>query len=175
MSLFRPAGSQWRTPQFKKQLIVSDFRGQLRVQSWPRKRGIPKTDAERDRLLIFRAWQMLIKTLIWKETEHEREAIRQYNRANRGQRGSAAIRFRDWQTQRLYGRGVGVRVQGGPTFYPVAIKRDASNILDWCTYTPGHLLLRGDDTWGQQTAGLPGQVLTAGSTGSPCTWQTPTA
>jgi hypothetical protein len=115
---------------------------------------------------------MLIKRLHWREVEYERRMVANHNRTHTGQRGSAAIRLRDWQTQRFYGRGLMVIAEDLATFYPAAIARDASLILDHTTDEPGHLLQRNPNQWGSIPAGLPGQVLTAGSAGQPNTWQT---
>jgi len=170
--LLRDLGSQWRTPEFGKTIIASTCRGVLRVQAWPKARGAPKLLAQANRQTVFSLYQTLIKWINPREQNYEREAIRQYNRRNRGQRGSAAIRFRDWQTQRLYGRGVGIIVSPTLTFYPPAIARDASFILDHCTMDEGQLLQRANDSWAEITTPTAGQVLTAAAPGSQNTWTT---
>lgn len=173
MSLLRPLGSQWREPELGRTIIVSTWKGVLRVQGWPRKRGLPKEPSQINRLTLFSWYQRLIKRLTAQETIYEQDTIRQYNKENRGQRGSAAIRFRDWETQRLYGRGVGIIIRPGLTIYPPAISRDASFILDWTTQTPGQILQRGSTQWTEITHGTPGQLLSAMGPGSENQWTTP--
>jgi len=166
----RPTGSQWRTPEMGKAYIVNSWRGITRVQIWPKARGPAKTLDEQNRQLIFRLYQQLIKRMIFRETENEREGIIQHNRTHRGQRGSAAIRLRDWQTQRLYGRGVAVTTSMNVVFYPPAIKRDASNIMDHVTAEHGQLCQRQLDRWTDSALPSAEYVLTAGPTGQPNTW-----
>lgn len=170
MTFLRPTGSQWRTPEYGKNVIVSSWRGITRVQRWPKKVGAPRTPAEAARRYIFTLYQTLIKVLHPRECEYEREAIRQHNRTHRGQRGSAAIRFRDWQTQRLYGRGIAINVSPTLTFYPPAVSRDASLILDWVTDFEGQILQRGALTWQDIPHGQPGNYLTSGGPSQPNHW-----
>lgn len=170
MSFLRPTGSQWRTPEFGKNLIVTSWRGITRVQRWPKARGPAVTKPEANRETMFTLVQKLIKWLTSFETEYARRAVKAHNDANTGQRGSAAIRLRDWQTQRLYGRGVAVTVDQYLTFYPAAVARDASFILDWVTYFHGQLLQRNDSEWGPIDNGTPGQVFTSNGSGAQCSW-----
>lgn len=114
----------------------------------------------------------LVKRMNEIEQTYEREAIKQYNKANRGQRGSAAIRFRDWQLQRLYGRGIALTLEPNLVLYPAAIRRDASGLLDHCGQTEGQLLQRDAETWQDNDPGEPGQALTAGLPGEPNQWTT---
>ena len=154
-----------------KTFIVSSWRGILRLQGWPRKRGPAKHLDDQNRQLIFRLWSDLIKRLGPKETLTERQALIEHNRRNRGQRGSAAIRLRDWQTQRLYGRGIAVIATPQLIFWPPAIQRDAADILDHATAQPGQVLQRTQSRWGEIALGAANQVLTAGTPGTPNTWQ----
>jgi len=171
MTFLAPTGSQWRTPQYGKSVIVSSWRGITRIQAWPRKRGKPKNKDQADRQLIFKLYQRVIKALGPKETDYERRALANHNRTHRGQRGSAAIRFRDWQTQRLYGRGIAFVVDSTLTLYPPAVSRDASFILDHVTADPGQLLQRSADEWTATGIPEPDLVLTAGAPGNPNTWE----
>lgn len=172
MTFLRPTGSQWRTPQVGKSIIVSPCRGITRVQSWPRPRGIPTDALQRTRLIVFKAVQAIIKRLTPFETEYAREAVKRHNQNHRGQRGSAAIRLRDWQTQRLMGRGIAINVNPQLTFYPWAVAQDASYILDHVADAPGQLLQRQGQQWGPIPHGAPGQFLTAGPPGNPNSWET---
>lgn len=171
MTFLAPTGSQWRTPEIGKNVIVSPWRGITRVQSWPKKRGLPTDGPARTQLIFFKAVQAIIKWLTPHETEYIREAIKEHNRTHRGQRGSAAIRLRDWQTQRIMGRGIAVVVSPQLTFYPPAVARDASLILDWVAPFPGQILQRTGQQWEAIPSGDPGDVLTAGGPGQPNSWQ----
>ena len=173
MSFLQPTGSQWRTPEYGKSVVVSSWRGVTRVQAWPKKRGKPKNRDQADRQEIFRVFQRVIKALHHREVEHERQAIVRHNKSHRGQRGSAAIRFRDWQTKRLYGRGVAVTSPIGITFYPAAVSRDASFILDHTTARPGQVLQRSTVTWEQIDQGSPGDVLYSQGNTLPNVWAAP--
>lgn len=168
----RPTGSQWRTPEIGKSVIVSSYRGITRVQAWPRPRGPAKTTDQKNRQLIFKSWQQLVKRMNPREFEYERAAIEQYNRTHRGQRGSAAIRLRDWITQRLYGRGIAIDAPDGITYYPPAVRRDASFLLDHTTAKPGQLLQRTAQQWGAIPQGQPAQLLTSNGPGNANAWQT---
>lgn len=170
MSFLRPTGSQWRTPELGKNVVVTSWRGITRVQSWPKPRGPAKTPAESNRREIFALYQRLIKWLSPWETLYPREAIKEHNKANTGQRGSAAIRLRDWHTQRLYGRGVAVTVDRNLTFYPPAVQRDASFILDHTTPFHGQVMQHNGETWAEIEQGLPGQVLTSGGPAAANLW-----
>lgn len=151
---------------------MSTCRGLLRVQRWPKKVGPPRTPQEDARRKLFGIYQGLIKRLSPVECNYEREAIKQHNRTHRGQRGSAAIRFRDWQMQRLYGRGVAITVSPELTFWPWGVNQDASKILDWCTDVQGNLLQRSAETWEDIPHGTEGQLLTAGSPAQANQWTT---
>lgn len=168
-----PTGSQWRTPELGRSVVVSSYRGITRVQAWPRPRGKPKTKAQATRQMMFAVYQRLIKHMHPAESALMRRAIQEHNRTHRGQRGSAAIRLRDWITQVLYGRGIALSTIDGPVFYPPAVSRDASFILDHTTDSPGQLLQRAGQQWGEITPGTAGQVLTAAAAGQPNAWQTP--
>lgn len=172
MSFLSPTGSQWRTPQVGKNFIVSSWRGVTRVQAWPRKRGIPADRLQRSRLIVFKGVQALIKWLTPYETEYAREAVKRHNASHTGQRASAAIRLRDWQHQRIMGRGIAINVSPELTFWPPAVARDASFIIDHVAAEPGELMQRQSAEWGPIERGQPGQFLTAGAPGQPAAWQT---
>jgi len=175
VSFLRPTGSQWRTPEYGRSVIISSYRGITRVQRWPRKRGAAKTSADANRRTIFALFQKLIKALGPTETMYAREALAEHNRTHRGQRGSAAIRFRDWQTQRLYGRGIAITTDEGITFWPAAVRRDASFILDHVAAGVGQLLQRNATEWGPIPHGTDAQLLTSQGPTLPNIWQTPAA
>lgn len=170
MSLLRPMGAQWRAPALGRVLVFSTYRGRLRVQSWPRKRGKPKDRRQRANLRYFALIQRAVKLLQAEEVNDMREALRRHNQRNRGQRGSAAIRMRDWQHQRMTGRGWAITVPGGPIFYPPAVARDASHILDHTSDDEGQFLIRTTENWQCIPPAQAGQLLISDPSGPGASW-----
>lgn len=172
MSFLSPTGTQWRTPQFGKSVIVSTYRGVTRIQAWPKKRGQSKNQVQINRQRLFALVQKAVKHLSHWEVNYVREAINEHNRTHRGQRGSAAIRLRDWQTQRLYGRGFAITMPGFGTIYPPACKVDCTEILDHASDVPNSTLMRGLEEWESKNTGQANQVLIAGAAGALPEWKT---
>lgn len=171
MPLFRPTGGAWRPPYTGREVVVSPWRGQMRVQRWPRQRGLPKKRRDRVRLEIFALLQKAIKHLSARETLSIQNALRRHNQTHAGQRGSAAIRHRDWQHMRMSGRFFAITLPGGLIAYPPAIKRDASKMLDHTTDTPNTLATRGPLEWQGTPPGEPGTFFTASEAGQSPAWK----
>ena len=170
MSLLRPMGAQWRPPALGRELVVSSYRGITRVQKWPRPRGLPKDRRQRANLDYFRLIQKAVKLLSEDEVGDMRKALAVHNRKNVGQRGSAAIRMRDWQHQRLTGRGFAIDTDIGITFYPPAVRRDASHMLDHTIRIDGTFLTRAPEAWDAIPTGNPGDALFSDTSGQGAKW-----
>lgn len=171
MALFAPTGQQWRPPRLGKAAIVSPYRGILRAQAWPKKRGQPTDPKAKARIEMFRLLQRLQKLLRDEEISSMREAIKNHNRTHRGQRGSAAIRFRDWQHQRLAGRGFAFDFADGLTVYPPGVARTASHLLDHIDERETSLATRTASEWTGLRPTGEAQLLVMNEAGDNAEWQ----
>lgn len=175
MPIFAPVRMIDRPPSIGKEAVVSPWRGILRAQKWPRPRGLPKDRKAKARLELFALVQRIIKNLNEFETRAMREGIRQHNKEHAGQRGSAAIRQRDWHHQRLMGRGFAFDLPDGTTLYPAGVHRTASKLLDHIADLPGELAHRQADSWDGVPPPTSRSVLTQAQDGSGAFWnQIPT-
>lgn len=161
---------QRRPPSIGRAAVVSPWRGLLRVQKWPKPRGIPTDPKAKARLDLFRLIQRGTKLLQEKETRAMREGIKAHNDAHRGQRGSAAIRQRDWHHQRLAGRGFIFETEDGITIYPKGVSRTASHLFDHIADQPPAIPTRVAEQWvGTETPTGPA-VLAINPAGDGLTW-----
>jgi len=137
------------------------------TSGWPRPRG-RKIDAWgrywRDK---FTATVALIKKLNSRERIPMGDAIEAVNKANRGLRGSAAIRLDDLDTARLSGRLYAWRFPDGGVAYPAAAHYDAARRLEWFEPMVGSILTRTEETWLPAIACQPGYLLGSVSGSSP--------
>lgn len=170
MPLLRPTGITWRPPSIGKVAVVSPWRGKLRVQAWPRKRGLPTDPKAKARLDLFALIQRVLKNLQELEISAMREGIRKHNKSHRGQRGSAAIRQRDWHHQRMMGRGFAFDLPDGRTLYPPGVHRTASKLLDHIAADPGEIALRLDSRWDGIQRPAQQSVFTMNPAGNGITW-----
>lgn len=76
-----------------------------------------------------------------------RNGIIDHNRTHRGQAGSAAIRYEDWQTSRLYGTSWVLRHPEHGLIYSLSMRQRVSEMLDWISPLPGATLVRTADRW----------------------------
>lgn len=166
MPLFRPTGWTWRPPALGREVVLSPYKGTLRAQRWPRKRGLPKNPRDRARLELFALVQHAVKWLSGRERNDMEAAIKTHNRANRGQKGSAAIRARDWHHQRLMGRGFAFDLPDGRTIYPPGVHRTASKLLDHLNGRPGAFISKTDGKWWSDIPTISPAVLTVEPSGS---------
>lgn len=155
----QPVRAKDRPPYLKRTLITSLWRGQLRVSAWPRKRPAkpnPYTQALRDNLAKTVAW---VKRLQPEETNPMREAIAHQNRTHRGFKGSASIRHRDIEVQRLYGRLWALVLPTGEVLHSIQVAQEISDALDWISDQPGAALQRDSDRWSNGTPSSPGSYI----------------
>lgn len=170
MPLFQPVRMAKRPPRIGKEAVVSPWRGLLRVSRWPRKRGQPSDPRQQARLRMFALIQRATKLLSEGETRYMREAIRQHNKNHAGQRGSAAIRQRDWHHQRISGRGFAFDTPEGIVSYPAGVSRTASHILDHLEPEPGDLAARQSDQWRTLPPPVTPCYLAVDDTGADLEW-----
>lgn len=141
-------GRSYRRPGYTKGAYVIYRRnGQLVVQGWPKKRGQPTQVYQKANLERFRIAAKAIKYWPTREVGPMRDALDQFMRENRGVRGTAAVRFRDWQTSILAGRQWAFDSPGNKPLYPAAVVQDVSDLLDNLEPRYGSLLTRAPGGW----------------------------
>lgn len=121
--------------------------GEIRVQSWPRKRGLPTTEYQLGLIEWFgevsraaanvSAWERVVLT----------EMIDTWKAANTGQKGSAIIRERDWIQRVMMGRMWKIELPDFSFIWPVTVMRDVSDALDVLLPLHGSLLVRTAENW----------------------------
>lgn len=89
----------------------------------------------------------LINYLHPREQVPMRNGVAAHNKAVRGQAGSAALRYEDWQTSRLYGTSWLLRDPERGLIYSLALRQRVSESLDWISTQKGAILVRTDVRW----------------------------
>lgn len=121
--------------------------GQLRVQSWPKKRGTPTTEYSRGLV----EWFSEVSRAGAKVSAYERvvlaEMIAEWKRENTGQRGSAIIRERDWMQRVAMGRMWKIEMPDFSYLWPITVMRDVSDALDILRPMLGSLMVRTSADW----------------------------
>lgn len=147
MTIWSGGGRPRRAPAIGKTLILDTWLGIQRARIWPRarpRRPAAPQRARQSRLIDVTA---VINLLIPREQIPMREAIARYNQTVRGQAGSAAVRYEDWQTSRLYGSSWALRLPDGTIVWSQAQRQRVSDWLDWICDEPGAVLERGPYSW----------------------------
>lgn len=161
MAFMRSAGRQWRPVAIRNAFIIAAKNGLLVAQRWPRSRGRTLNPHTTEMNEVWRAITRVMQTMPQWQWDTWRQALQRHRETHRGQRGSAAIRDRDWITQILMGRGPAFTLPDGRTIYPAAVRRDASGLLDNISATPGALLTRSHAGWDGLAPCPPGTRLTS--------------
>jgi len=121
--------------------------GTIRVQAWPRKRGLPKTEYN----LGLIEWFGEVSRAAANVSAYERvvltEMIAEWKQHNSGQKGSAIIRERDWIQRVMMGRMWKIELPDFTTIWPATVARDVSDALDILLPVLGSLLVRTADNW----------------------------
>lgn len=76
-----------------------------------------------------------------------RDAIRRHNKRVFGDDASAAIRYEDWATARLYGTNFVLRHPTKGIIYSQATRQRVSEMLDWISPETGAVLCRSNRRW----------------------------
>lgn len=147
MALIRPGTSKKRKLSFRGVVVVRNMYNRLYAQKWPRSRGRPSQSYQRAGLERMTASQEAVKRYHPRGQIAMKEALDRFLRRHRGVRGTAAIRFRDWQTQNVYGRAFAVDLPDGRTLWPATVHREVSDVLDWLEPRLGSVLTRTPDGW----------------------------
>lgn len=142
-------------------VVVSDWRGAIRVSKWPRKRGKPTHPA----------------VLWWNEWFRQANILAKYAPAEfqstaRRATSQSALMPRDVMIMAMRGRLFTFEIEGLGTVYSVAGRQDVSTALDLIGKQPGSLLYRSPEMWVPVPIGSAGQVLTVGANLAP-EWQPP--
>lgn len=129
------------------------------AQTWPRKRGRSKLPWQRAQIERVRSIQRAVQQIPAEERSLMQRALAKFLRANRGVRGTAAIRERDLQTAHLSGRLFRPALPDGTDLNPASVYADASDILDWLEPRHGSMVVRTTDGWLPTVNCAPGRVL----------------
>jgi len=121
--------------------------GTIRVQAWPKKRGLPKTEYELGLIEHFGAVSRAAAQVSAYERVVLTEMIAEWKRHNSGQKGSAIIRERDWIQRVMMGRMWKIELDDFSFMWPFTVMRDVSDALDVLFPMLGSLLVRTSDTW----------------------------
>ena len=116
--------------------------GQLRVQSWPKRRGSPKGEYEKGLLEHFSEVSRSASKVSPYELTVLVEMISEWKRENSGQRGSAIIRARDWIQRVMMGRMWKIELEDFSFLWPETVRRDVSDALDVLRPMLGSLVVR---------------------------------
>lgn len=147
MPIWNRAGPPRRGPAIGRTLILDTWKGLQRARSWPRhkpRRPTLRQAARQQRLIQV---TQTINRLIPREQIPMREALNRWNKRVRGQAGSAAIRYEDWQTARLYGSSWALQLPDGTVLHSQAMRQRVSDWLDWICDHEGAVLMRGPNSW----------------------------
>ncbi len=148
-------------PALTRNLIYQVDRGQLKVQSWPRKRGKPKSPITRAQNEWFRQANLLAK---YAPSDDQWMAI-------------AIAKGSPWYPRDLLmsamkGRLFEVLIVDGQEYRAVAVREDVSSDLDFLAGTvEGTIIVRGHDLWQALVPATAGRVLTANGIASVPSWQ----
>jgi len=141
-------GGGSRRPQYGSRAYLSRVTRHGTVTSrWPRARGSAKDPWTKHWIDWFTDVVAAVKRTNERERSPIRNAILAVNRANRGLRGSAAIRLDDWDHARLSGRQFALQLPNGRIAYPRAAHYDAARRLEWFEPMVGSILVRTEETW----------------------------
>lgn len=148
-----------RGPSLTGRLMVDTTRGVLRVRRWPKKRGTPKSEAQRFWIDWFRQANFLAK---YADPAQLTRAITLTE--------NSGLYPRDIILKAMRGRYAWWIDDAGWKWFPMAAIQNVSDTLDVLGQTVGDILYRAADRWRGLTAGAAGEVLTAQGPGQPPAW-----
>lgn len=151
--------SRGKTPAQKGYYYVRQWRGQLVLCKWPRKRGRGVDPATKARNDDFKQANWLCRYLDARQIMTARNAAQ-----------GTPLMPRDLLVSAMYGRLYAFAREGGGTAFSRAMVSDVSHNLDIIGQTPGDLLARGTDGWEPVHGGDAGKVLTSQGPNQPPAW-----
>ena len=139
--------------------MVDVVRGTIRVRKWPKKRGKPRSEAQRFWVDWFKQANLLAKYVDAASATLAIELTK----------GSGWYP-RDVLLKAMRGRLYWWTDQDGRKWFPMAAVGDISLTLDVLAQTVGSVLVRAVDRWRAPPAGVSGDVLTNKGPGNPPEW-----
>ncbi len=141
-------------------MMVDAVRGTLRVRRWPKKRGPPKSAAQRFWIDWFRQANLLAKYADPMSQIRSKEIA-----------AGSGLYPRDVLLKAMRGRLYTFTDETGWIYFPMAAVQDISESLDVLAQTVGDILVRATDRWRPPPAGVLGDVLTNQGPGTPPEWK----
>lgn len=160
MAGIQPGRSSRRPHSLRGAVVLLVKKGKIIAQSWPNKRGRSPHSYQRAQIDRIRALQRNVYNVPAEERSLLQRALKKFLDANRGVRGTAAIRERDFLTSNMAGRLYRPQAPQGRPLNTAAIHGDASDILDWLEPRMGGMIVRTSNGWLTTVNCGPGRVLT---------------
>lgn len=129
--------------------MVDTIRGQVRIRKWPRKRGAPKSAAQRFWIDWFKQANYLAKYASALDVTNAMDITR-----------GTMLYPRDVLLKAMRGSLYWWRDENGKKWMPKYFNQEVSNSLDAIGQTAGEFLYRAADRWRALSAGNAGEVLT---------------
>lgn len=147
-----PLGTQ-RPPRVEGVYIADTFRGQLRVRSWPRKRG------KNQQPHMVESWEWLRQMMVAYKLSAGRviEQAKEHGDLTRS-------RPQDWWTHYTSGRAWLIVENTGLKVYPMNFVALLCHALDTTAFADAAMLVRAPDGWRPLPGTNTGAVLTMGAT-----------
>lgn len=153
-----PSGKNW---SLNRGVIYQTDRGQLKVQSWPRKRGRPKSPITREQNEWFRQANLVAKYAPSRDQWMAIEIAK-----------GGPWYPRDLMMSAMKGRLFEVLILDGQEYRSMAVNEDVSSDLDFLAGSVvGTIIVRGPSLWQGLVPASPGRVLTSNGTSDMPSWQ----
>lgn len=159
MAQIQPGTGRRKRPSTKGAYVLRVSGGRVYAQAWPRQRGRSKLGYQQASNERMRLLSEAVKRVPAREQNPMREGLDAFLSDNRGVRGTAAIRLRDWITSMLTGRAFSFALPTGRVIWSNAVVRDCSDFLDIMEPRVGSLMTRTSEGWYPTVQCGPGRVL----------------
>lgn len=162
MAIIRAIPRKGRRPVHAGRVMVDSVRGVLRVRKWPKKRGTPRSAAQRWWIDWFKQANLLAK---YASDMDQARAIEMTK--------GSGMYPRDVLLKAMRGRLYFWADETGWKWYSVAAQQDVSNSLDALGQTVGSILVRALDRWRPPVPGNINDVMTYKGDTAPPVWAAP--
>ena len=147
-------------PQYAQRVYYSRLlSGRVVASKWPRAQAGRTAQKLATTRQVFKGRVYFVKRMHPRETEPLRKALAEFLNANRGLRGSAAIRLRDLLMQILSGRMFSYGDDQRSRIYHDVVHREITTYLDWLEPQHGSLIARTSETWLPTWYAMTGMLL----------------